>query len=115
MSDTVTLALIDMLKSWGVAFFQNGPAWLGAIASAVVLVGGWWLSRVVADQRKALADIKESSLTSAEEAKLMVKGAERRGFEGGIATERNRASDLGRLPAYQPEKTDAFMARTDKS
>lgn len=120
MSDPIILALIDMVKSWGNALFANMAMIVPAIGTAVI---GWmtWRNNQKSSERaeilkNQIALIEAQAKRTKEEAALMAKGAERLGFEGGIKTERNRASDLGRLQAsYNPEKTDAFMARTDKS
>lgn len=118
MSDTVAIALIGMFEKWGLAIIEHGPGIVMAIGSVIVTVGGWWISRKVSNQGRQIVQsvesVKAAAVTTADQAQLMAKGAERRGVEIGIQTERNRASDLQALrDNYRPESTDVFMARTE--
>jgi HAMP domain-containing protein len=115
MSDPVVLALIDMIKSWGNVLFANLAVIVPAIGTAII---GWmtWRNNQRSNERAEIlkdhiALIEAQAKRTKEEAALMAKGAERKGFEGGIRTERNRASDLGALQAsFRPNDTNTFMA-----
>lgn len=118
MSDAIVLALIAMIQSWGDKFIANLAVIAPAIGTAII---GWmtWRNNQKSVERaeavKArIAEMEAIAARTKDEAALMAKGAERKGFEGGIQTERNRASDLGRLQAdFKADSTDVFMARKD--
>lgn len=118
MSETVQLAIVSMVQSWGIAFIEQGPVWLAGLTSFIVGVGGWWISRKVTAQHKNIVqqvcEVKDVAVRSKEEAELQIKGAERKNVELGIQTERLRASENAALTAsYKPESTDVFMARLE--
>lgn len=117
MSDPIAIALIDMFKSWGNVLFANLAVIVPAVGAFIIGRMTWNNNQKSIERaeilRNQIALIEAQAKRTKEEAALMAKGAERLGFEGGIKTERNRASDLGRMQ-FNPEKTDAFMARTDK-
>lgn len=118
MSDTVALALIGMFRSWGEMFVQHLAVIVPAVGSAVVGYMTWRNNQRSERRTRSLLEevesVKQVAKLSDEQAALIAKGAERAGFEGGIRTERMRASDIGKLQAsFQPESTDVFMRRTD--
>lgn len=118
MSEAVALALIAMFHSWGDLMWQNLAAIIPAIGSALVAYMTW-RNNVKSERRaQALRDevdkVRKVASISSEQAELMAKGAERRGVEIGMQTERLRTSDLQALRAgFRPESTDAYMDRTD--
>jgi len=119
MSDTVILALIAMLQSWGNSFWDNIAVIIPAIAAAIML----WRQNERNERKSAeradalnckIESVEAAAVTTAEQAALMAKGAERQGVEIGIKTERLRASDFQRMkPTFTPENTDVFIVRTD--
>ena len=118
MSDAVALALIAMFQSWGDAFASNLHLTLPAAGTALI---AWmtWRNNQKSEARAEIlktkvAEVEAAAITTAAQAELMVKGAERRGVEIGMKTERLRTSDLQALrDDYKPESTDVFMSRTD--
>lgn len=116
MSDAVWLALIAMVQSWGDKLITNLSVIVPAVGTALIAWMTWRNNQRSVERaervKERIAEAAEAAKRTQEEAALMAKGAERRGFEGGIATERNRASDLGALKAsFNPESTDVFMKK----
>ncbi len=114
MSDAVVLALIAMFQSWGDKFIANLAIIVPAVGTAII---GYmtWRNNVKSVERaerlKAqIALVEAQACRTKEETALVAKGAERKGVEIGIQTERKRASDFGTLrQEFKPESTDVFM------
>jgi len=133
MSDTVALALIAMFQSWGDALASNLHLTLPAAGTALIAYMNWRYNKKAEERAEILnrnsearakflsdkvAEVETSAVTSARQAELMAKGAERRGveigIEAGVEQERKRASDFSTLQSnFSPESTDVFMVRTD--
>jgi len=133
MSDTVALALIAMIQSWGDALASNLHLTLPAAGTALIAFMNWRYNKKAEERAEALnlasdarakviaakvAEVEAAAITSTRAAELMAKGAERRGveigIEAGVEQERKRASDFSTLQSnFAPESTDVFMARTD--
>ena len=133
MSDTVALALIAMIQSWGDALASNLHLTLPAAGTALIAFMNWRYNKKAEERAEALnlasdarakviaakvAEVEAAAITSTRAAELMAKGAERRGveigIEAGVEQERKRASDFSTLQSnFSPESTDVFMVRTD--
>ena len=101
MSETVQLAVVSMLASWGTAFISRLDVIVGALGAVGI---AWWVRRVehrameraerTQLQVQALADAAHRSRAEAE---MLVTGAFREGHVAGAAEERRKSSGFGPL------------------